>query len=226
MVTSSDRSKTQVLSDIRSALAQFSDSEQAEFNRRYDEICVSENPRPVVDGTLIDRFIDKHTAVHGTYKIVSKHSQIPAAVKDFLSAHDLPTEMVMGNTDFLHTIDWPDDWNIERRTAHKSDVTSVTDAICAIAETGTILIASSPKISATHLYLPENHVVIMDIGQLVRHLEDALQLASQQISGHSRGLHMITGPSKTADVEQTIQYGAHGPRRLHAIFVDSGTSAR
>ncbi|MYD78961.1 MAG: hypothetical protein F4239_08785, partial [Gammaproteobacteria bacterium] len=39
-------------------------------------------------------------------------------------------------------------------------------------------------------------------------------------------IHMITGPSKTADVEQTIQYGAHGPRRLHAIFVDSSTSAR
>ena len=226
MVTSSDRSKSQVLSDIRSALAQFSDSERAEFNRRYDEICASEIPRPVVDGALIDRFIDKHTAVHGTYKVVSKHSQIPVAVNDFLSAHDLPTEMVMGNTDFLHAIDWPDDWKIERRTARKSDVISVTDAICAIAETGTILIASSPKVSATHLYLPENHVVIMDIGQLVRHLEDALQLASQQISGHSRGLHMITGPSKTADVEQTIQYGAHGPRRLHAIFVDSSTSAR
>ncbi len=226
MVTSSDRSKSQVLSDIRSALAQFSDSERAEYNRQYDEFCASEIPRPVVDGALIDRFIDKHTAVHGTYKIVSKHSQIPVAVNDFLSSHDLPTEMVMGNTDFLHAIDWPDDWKIERRTARKSDVISVTDAICAIAETGTILIASSPKVSATHLYLPENHVVIMDIGQLVRHLEDALQLASKQISGHSRGLHMITGPSKTADVEQTIQYGAHGPRRLHAIFIDSSTSAR
>ncbi len=226
MVASSDAAKSRVLSDISSALAHFSDSERAEFNRRYDEICASENPRPVVDGALIDRFIDKHTAVHGTYKIVSKHSQIPMAVNDFLSAHGLPTEMVMGNTDFLQTIDWPDDWSIERRTACKTDVTSITDAICAIAETGTILIASSPKVSATHFYLPENHVVIMDIGQLVRHLDDAMQLASQQISGHSRGIHMITGPSKTADVEQTIQYGAHGPRRLHAIFVDSSTSVR
>ena len=162
----------------------------------------------------------------GFHYQVHSNLKLSAAVNDFLSAHELPAEMVMGNTDFLHTIDWPDEWKIERRTAHKSDVTSVTDAICAIAETGTILIASSPKVSATHFFLPENHVVIMDIGQLVRHLDDAMQLASQQISGHSRGIHMITGPSKTADVEQTIQYGAHGPRRLHAIFVDSSTSAR
>ena len=73
------------------------------------------------------------------------------------------------------------------------------------------------------MFLPENHIVIMDVGQLVRHLEDALRLVANNRRERSRAIHMITGPSKTADVEQTIQYGAHGPRRLHAIIVDSAT---
>ncbi len=212
------------MSDIRRALTQFSDTDRAEFKCRYDDFAAAPTPRPVVDGTLIDRFIDKHAAVNGTVEIVSSHSQVPGAVQEFLKTHDLPADMVMGDTEFLRGIDWPDDWNIERRSACKTDEVSVTDAICAIAETGTILIASSPQVSSTHLFVPENHVVVLDIGQLVRHLEDALQLVSQQVSGHSRGIHMVTGPSKTADVEQTIQYGAHGPRRLHAIFVDSSAS--
>ena len=219
---SSDTTKAQILGDIRSALKQFTESDRAEIASRFDEINSSQSPRPVVDGILLDRFIEKHTAVKGTYKVVSNHSELPGAVKEFLDGHDLPAEMLMGNTEFLLAIDWPDDWTIDRRTACKTDTVSVTDAICAIAETGTIVAASTPEVSSTHMFVPENHVVIMDVGQLVRHLEDALQLVSVQITGHSRGIHMITGPSKTADVEQTIQYGAHGPRRLHVIFVDSG----
>ena len=110
---------------------------------------------------------------------------------------------------------------MECRTAYKQDVVSVTDAICAIAETGSIVIVSSPEVSSTHLFLPENHIVVFNVGQIVRHLDDALQIGSRQLVEEARGFHIITGPSKTADVEQTIQYGAHGPRRLHAIIIDA-----
>ena len=78
---------------------------------------------------------------------------------------------------------------------------------------------SSPEVSSTQMFLPENHVVILDAGQIVRHLEDAISICSSQDT-YSRGMHMITGPSKTADVEQTIQYGAHGPRLLHAVIIN------
>ena len=129
--------------------------------------------------------------------------------------------MVMGKTSFLSNIDWPQDWKIYNRSAAKVDRVSVTGAVCAIAETGTIVIVSEPEVSSTHLYLPENHIAVFDAGQIVRHLEDALQMLSANILETSRGVHMITGPSKTADVEQTIQYGAHGPRRLHTIVIST-----
>ena len=223
MLTSAT-AKRQVFDHVRRALGQFSQSDKARQQSHYDTVTAGATPRPIVDGTLLERFCDKHTAVHGTVQCVASLSAVPGAVEDYLQRHDLPTEMVMGNTDFLCGIDWPDTWSIARRTACKTDVVAVTDAVCAIAETGSMVIANSPKVSSTHLYLPENHIVIMDVGQLVRHLEEALELASQHQPNHSRGIHLITGPSKTADVEQTIQYGAHGPRRLHAIFIDTRTA--
>ncbi len=220
-MVSPDTAKAQVFGDIRAALSEFSEAQRVEIDLKYRQVSASETPRPAVDGVLIDRFIEKHTAVHGTVSLVSSYSELPATVDEFLHAHNLPPEMVMGNTKFLRTIDWPDEWSIARRPADKSDRVSVTDALCAIAETGTIVVASSSEVSSTHMFLPENHIVVMNIGQLVRHLEDALQLVANAEREHPRAIHMITGPSKTADVEQTIQYGAHGPRRLHAIFVDS-----
>ncbi len=215
--------KNQVLGDIRKALGREGDSkiDPAAVQLEYEKIRQAEVPRPVVDGVLIERFLEKHTAVHGTYRIVESYSQVPDAVAEFLNENKLPTEMVMGKTSFLSNIDWPQDWKIHNRSAVKVDRVSVTGAVCAIAETGTVVIVSEPEVSSTHLYLPENHIAVFDAGQIVRHLEDALQMLSANILETSRGVHMITGPSKTADVEQTIQYGAHGPRRLHTIVIST-----
>ncbi len=220
-MSGSETAKTEVFRSLRRALQQFSAADRAAAKRRYDEITATPTPRPVVDGALLDQFCDKHSAVHGTFAIVTTHAAIPSAVQDFLDRHKIATEMVMSNTRLLRDIDWPNGWHIERRTANKADNVAITEAICAIAETGSIVIASSSQVSSTHLYLPENHIVILDTGQLVRHLEDAMQLVLQRLDGHARGIHLVTGPSKTADVEQTIQYGAHGPRRFHVIFVDT-----
>jgi len=213
--------KSQVLSDVHCALKQFPDGDRAAAKRHYQRVSESAMPRMPVDGTLIDQFCDKHTAVHGTIDIVATRRAAPKAVNDFLEQHELPTQLVMGNTELLNCIDWPNEWQIERRSACKTDRVSVTDAICAIAETGTLVMVSSPQVSSTHLYVPENHIVILDAGQLVRHLEDAFRLLGKHRSGKARGIHLVTGPSKTADVEQTIQYGAHGPRRVHIVLIDT-----
>ncbi len=221
MEDSVNSQRSKVLGDIRSALQSNSQDTVAQIEAEYCRTIASATPRPVVDGILVDRFIQKHEAVKGTAKIVKSNSQVPSAVQDFLSDFNLPTEMVMSKTQYLANFDWPPDWKISTRSAQKTDVVAITGAMCAIAESGTLVVASSPKVMSSHLYLPENHIAIFNIGQVVRHLEDALNLLTKEVFSESRGIHMITGPSKTADVEQTIQYGAHGPRRLHAIIVDS-----
>jgi len=45
--------------------------------------------------------------------------------------------------------------------------------------------------------------------------------ADSQSSSVPRALNLITGPSRTADIEQTIELGAHGPKRMHVLLVAS-----
>ena len=221
MLKSNQAARQQVFSDVRRSLARLDPSIRSGVQAEYSRIMSSETPRPVVDGHFVDNFIAKHTAVNGTFKIVGNYSEVPAAVGEFLDSHNLPSRMLMGSSKFLSQFDWPRDWQIDRRIAKKTDLVSVTDAVCAIAETGTIMLVSSSNSSSTHAYLPENHVAIINAGQVVRHLDDALKIASAKINDNTPGVHMVTGPSKTADVEQTIQYGAHGPRRFHVIIIDA-----
>ncbi len=214
-------SKEQVFRDIHLALGQMSDTNRETIDRKFAQVRKSLTPVPVVDGVLLDRFIEKHSAVNGTFHIVSSFAEVPKAVERYLTKHELPTRFVTSQAEIIDKLDWPEEWLIENRSANKADLVSVTSALCVIAETGTIVVASSSQVSSTHMYLPDNHIVVFDVGQLVRHLDDALQVGSEYILDKARGFHMITGPSKTADVEQTIQYGAHGPRRLHTIILDA-----
>jgi len=220
MMATANSMRDTVLRDISNAVRSVPQASRDDLDAQFGRILMDETPRPVVDGVLVDRFVQKHEAVHGTVSIVKTYAQVPVRVQAFLDLYELPPNIVMSSTDDLARLDWPAGWQIARRTAQKSDVVGVTGVMCAIAETGTLVVTSSPQVSSTHLYLPENHIAIFDAGQIVRHLEDALSFCSESVIRQSRGIHMITGPSKTADVEQTIQYGAHGPRRLHAIIVD------
>ncbi len=226
MTDSAFQARQKVISDVRNSIAQQQTAVKAAVAAQRHSVCASLAPRPVVDGNLVERLIQKHMAVHGTAAVVSALSHVPDTVSAFLSAHELPQKMVMPSTEMMMGLDWNPNWQIECRRARADDMVAVTDAVCAIAESGTFVIASSADVSSTQMFLPENHVVIVDAGQIVRHLEDALTVCAELISTVARAVHMITGPSKTADVEQTIQYGAHGPRRLHAVIVDTAQAAR
>ena len=96
----------------------------------------------------------------------------------------------------------------------------------AIAETGTLLAESGPEHPSSLNFLPEHHIVALKASQVVAAYEDAwvkLRKARKKGRGFDlpRTLNMITGPSRTGDIEQTMQLGAHGPRRLHIIIVEN-----
>lgn len=112
------------------------------------------------------------------------------------------------------------------------EVTSVTPCFCAVAETGSIVTASDAGRPSTLNFLPDNHVVVLHENQIVRHVDDVWQRvreASLQISETStsvpRAVNFLTGPSRTADIEQTLELGAHGPKRMHVVLVAADLSA-
>jgi L-lactate dehydrogenase complex protein LldG len=95
----------------------------------------------------------------------------------------------------------------------------VTGVFAALAETGTLMVVSSPQTPATVSLLPETHVAIIPVERIVKRMEDAWELARQELGQLPRAVNFISGPSRTGDIDQTIVLGAHGPYRVHMVLV-------
>ncbi|MBH63545.1 MAG: lactate utilization protein [Alphaproteobacteria bacterium] len=158
---------------------------------------------------------------------VSTIGDVPGAVADFLTAHNLPARLVAAPDERLETIPWAQKPTLEvrRGSAEESDAVSVTPALAGIAETGTIMAASGPATPTTLNFLPENHVVVLRESEVVGTYEEGWRRLREQSEGPGgetsmpRTVNFITGPSRTADIAMTLYLGAHGPRRLHIILV-------
>ncbi|PPR20288.1 MAG: hypothetical protein CFH39_02316, partial [Alphaproteobacteria bacterium MarineAlpha10_Bin2] len=113
--------------------------------------------------------------------------------------------------------------NLRRGRAEDADQVSVTGADMAFAETGTLMLTSDATRPSTLNFLPENHIVVLRAEQITGAYEEGWRrLRGQGENGEfmPRTVNLITGPSRTGDIEQRIQLGAHGPRRLHIIIVE------
>ena len=101
------------------------------------------------------------------------------------------------------------------------DLNAASVAFAAIAETGTLALASGADNPTTLNFLPDNHVVVVFAADVVGDMESVFsRLRGTYGAGQApRTLNFITGPSRSADIEQTLLFGAHGPRRLHIVLV-------
>lgn len=176
-----------------------------------------EHIRPQVGEDLADRFIERITARAATVTRLHSLNEVGAAVLDFLGRHELPARVALAPA--LAELPWPE--LLERRfgRAQAEDETSVTPCFAAVAESGSLVLLSGPRTPTTLNFVPANHIVIVEANQLTRHPEDVWQKLRSRPGGMPRVVNFIAGPSRTADVEQTIQLGAHGPRRLHVLLV-------
>jgi hypothetical protein len=172
--------------------------------------------QPSVGGDLVERFTVALEAAAGTWERLSQVSQVPERVAAYFASHGLngPLALAPG----LTVLDWTgalqDGLKGEFGSTDGRARVAVSQARSAIAETGSLVLASGPQTPTRLNFLPDHQLVVLRRGTVVAHLEDALQ------GEMPRALNIITGPSRTADVEQTLQLGAHGPRRLHVLLVD------
>ncbi len=171
--------------------------------------------RPAVGADLTTKFFYQLEKVVGTHDTISTLTDLPFAILEFLQQHQLPKELVVDRS--FQPLSWPPRLSINYRAAQANDVTSITQAFAGIAETGSVVLISSPASPTTLNFLPENHLVVLKQVDLVAHIEEVWK--KLRLQAMPRTVNFITGPSRTADIEQTIQLGAHGPRRLHLILV-------
>jgi L-lactate dehydrogenase complex protein LldG len=171
---------------------------------------------------LIDQFAAALRAQGATVRVVETLSGLPAAIADQLAELNLPARIRHGGDPLIAGLDW-DETLIERQTgpAEADDAVSLSRAAAGAAETGTLILTSGPDNPSTLNFLPETHFVIMQAENLAGSYEDAWDRLRRI---HGRGLlprtvNFISGPSATADIEQMLIRGAHGPRRLAVFFV-------
>jgi L-lactate dehydrogenase complex protein LldG len=175
-------------------------------------------------------FIAMAEEVQSTVTRVSSLAAVPEAVARYLAAENLPAELVMAPDPRLDEIPWHT-WpllQIRRGRAEAEDRVSLTPCHSAIAETGTLMLISGAQNPTTLNFLPETHIVVVRCDQVVATYEDGWDRLRSGKTAEilPRAVNFITGPSRTADIEQHIELGAHGPRRLHIVLVEDGEAAR
>ncbi len=212
--------REQILASIRRSLKR-TGALEGSVSQMLDER-LAQHPvhvQPALQGDHAARFVSKLEAVAGTAARVSSLAAVPDAVVDYLSAQALPLEVVMASAPMLARMDWPASLKIERRVARREDHVTDTGAVAAVAETGSLVLVSGRESPTTLNFLPDVHIVVLRREQIVAHIEDVWSRLRSELAAMPRTINFITGPSRTADVEQTIQLGAHGPRSLHVIVV-------
>lgn len=176
-----------------------------------------QGPRPASDGGLVTRFRERVLSLASTWNESGAISEIPAAVAAYLRENDLPLRAVCW-TEFID-LDWAGNGlEVEARNARGDDLVGITGAFCAIAETGTLMMTSGPRTPAAVSLLPETHIAVVSRARIVRGMEDAWELLRAEFEHMPRAVSFISGPSRTADIEQTVTLGAHGPYRVHIIL--------
>jgi L-lactate dehydrogenase complex protein LldG len=176
------------------------------------------------DAGRIDLFVAMAEEVQTTVDRVAGLADVPAAVATYLASENLPAELVIAPDPALDAIPWGERplLRLRRGKAAPGDHVSVTPAFAAIAETGTLMLTSGPETPTTLNFLPDTHIVVLRADQVLPHYEEGWSRLRAR-GPMPRTVNFITGPSRTGDIEQRIQLGAHGPRRLHIVLVDGKT---
>jgi len=149
--------------------------------------------------------------------------EVAGEVSAYLMRNNLPARVAMAPSPLLDRYDWASQkmLTLRRGRGEGSDQVSITGAFAGIAETGTVVMASGPDHPVSLNFLPDTHVVVLREDDIVAGYEDVWARLRQHYGKGAmpRTVNTITGPSRTGDIEQAMELGAHGPRRMHIIVV-------
>jgi L-lactate dehydrogenase complex protein LldG len=144
-------------------------------------------------------------------------------IADGIRTHGLPPLLRMGADPLLGALPWDVAPELARRSgpAVAEDQAGLSRAVAGAAETGTLFLVSGADNPTTLAFLPESHTVLIRAGDIAGSYEEAFDRL-RGVCGEGllpRTVNLVSGPSRTADIEQTIVRGAHGPKRLHVVIL-------
>ncbi len=199
--------KQKILENICRALKR-DQVDESVLNRRLQE-----KPRgilPALSGSFVEKMQKSSARVEQIHAV----SESIKVLEKIVHENHLAPRFRLANDALVDLIPFNKNWLLQQGAADASDEISVTHALCGVAETGTLVLLSSKESPTTLNFLPPIHVVLLNAKNIVSHYEDALDL----ISHTPRTINFISGPSRTSDIEQTAQFGAHGPKQLYVLI--------
>jgi L-lactate dehydrogenase complex protein LldG len=119
----------------------------------------------------------------------------------------------------LQDLDWGK-INVKFGCGEDEDLVALSVAYAGVSETGTLVLRSGEDAPTTLNFLPDVHVVVLFEADIQGSYEDVWQRLQNDNDQLPRTVNWITGPSRTADIEQTMLLGAHGPRKLVILLID------
>jgi len=181
---------------------------------------------PSLGADLLEHFCDQARRMASTVDRVPDEAKVPEAVGRYLRENDLPLSIAawpsLSGIDF--TAAGANDLlgpalSIEFRAPTGDDLVGLGGAFAGIAETGTLMLLSSADTPASTHLLPETHIALLSVDRVVPYYEDAFARMRSEVGEPPRAINLVSGPSRTADIEQTLVMGAHGPYRVHIILI-------
>ena len=182
------------------------------------------------DASVASRFTSEAGRAGTDLRHAAHAHEIPAIVAAYLREQNMPGDIRVSGGALSAAIPWAEEpvLSVTTGAAEPGDTASLSIALCAIAETGTLMMTSSPENPTLLNYLPFVHIAVVPEDRIVGSLETAWSILRDQSGMHDqsasenrhmpRMINLITGPSRTADIEQELLMGAHGPQK-HMIII-------
>jgi L-lactate dehydrogenase complex protein LldG len=168
-------------------------------------------------------FIRMVEAAAATAEWTPDPAGIPGAVAAFLRALNLPLAIRHGDDPLLASVPWTSagTLDVRRGPSDGHDLAAVSHAFGGVAETGTLVLTSGADNPTTLNFLPDVHIVVVNASDVAADFETVIARLRGRFGAGAmpRVVNLVTGPSRSADIEQTLILGAHGPRKLHVILV-------
>ncbi|MFG1360391.1 LutC/YkgG family protein [Xanthobacter pseudotagetidis] len=220
-------SRDTVMASVRRALGVTS----KEAPRRFEvEQRIARHPRGVTPARAqlptderIALFEKMALAADASLDRLAARDDVPSAISAYLRARNLPSSILRGADPRLADLPWQNEPNLDVWIGPSDgrQLVGLSHAYAGVAESGTLVLLSGADNPSTLNLLPDHHLVVLDAADVAADYESVWDRV-RGVFGEGvlpRTVNWITGPSRSADIEQTLLLGAHGPRSLHILLV-------
>jgi L-lactate dehydrogenase complex protein LldG len=213
-----NEAKTDILTRLRRA--QYS-SEDAEAVSESLRALGNAPPAPLDFENVLESFLLRLSRNKISIDIAANRTEAVRRISDFLYREHNTRRVVASYDARLAAMPWREAGVLARfDCAVPEDPASISYAKVAVAESGSVVLFSNRDNPAANNYLVLDHIVIVDALDLVASYEDAwTRIRSLVGDNWPRGVNFISGPSSTGDIAGHLVIGAHGPQRLHLIYI-------